>query len=212
MFETTNLWHLGLLFWYSPIFFITWIIVRSGVVACTTRFLFFPLGSSITPFLLLILGGLSFGRFSASSGRQWWLWRTPCTVWTWLLRHFMIEPRSWSFVMTCYLVGGNFMRVANICILTTKEDAGVQIYGCLIYNIKEMSMHEKVPVDTTVGRTENEDVWCRYFLCWFCYLLVWSAQHKGSGKNAKVNEQRWYQGRPVDNMRCINEGSGMDEG
>ena len=50
------------------------------------------------------------------------------------------------------------MRVANICILTTKEDAGDQIYGCLIYNIKEMSMHEKVPVDTTVGRTENEDV------------------------------------------------------
>ena len=93
MFETTNLWHLGLLFWYSPIFFITWIIVRSSVVACATRFLFFPLGGGITPFLLLILGGLSFGRFSASSGRQWWLWRTPCTVWTWLLRHFTIEPR-----------------------------------------------------------------------------------------------------------------------
>ena len=52
------------------------------------------------------------------------------------------------------------MRVANICILTTKEDAGDQIYGCLIYNIKEMSMHEKVPVDTTVGerRTRMCDV------------------------------------------------------
>lgn len=64
----------------------------------------------------------------------------------------MIEPRRLLLTWTCYLVGGNFMRVANIYILTTKEDAGDQIYGCLIYNIKEMSMHEKVPV----GRENGE--------------------------------------------------------